>query len=312
MSSAIFKSPLPYIALLICHVIWGGNFVVAKLTLQEFPPNSLAFLRFAFAVVLLIPFFIIQTKKVKLDLKDLPKLIIIGLLIISLNISFFFEGITKTTVINAAVLTLAVPILSVLAGWIFLKEKVYFVNLLGILIALIGSIIVIQIPQFFIGSFSPAEVVGNILLLLASLSWVIGSLISREMLKKYPSLFVTTIAFLVGIVTFAYPAFHEYQQNPGWVNNVSMLGILGLIYMIFLSSISAYFLFEWGLSKVGVGQANIMQYIEPFIATGLAVMILGEKITVPVITGGILIIAGVFLTTLAKEFHHKAQKIHRF
>jgi len=56
MSSQILSKPLPYIALIIAHLIWGANFVVAKVTLEEFPPMSLAFLRFSIASLLLIPF----------------------------------------------------------------------------------------------------------------------------------------------------------------------------------------------------------------------------------------------------------------
>ena len=49
MTSQILKKPIPYLALILAHLIWGINFIVAKITLQEFPPMSLAFLRFALA-----------------------------------------------------------------------------------------------------------------------------------------------------------------------------------------------------------------------------------------------------------------------
>jgi len=312
VSSKLFKSPLPYLALLLCHIIWGANFVVAKVTLQEIPPNTLAFLRFTFATLLLAPFFLAETKKVKIDKKDIPELVLTGILIITLNISFFFAGIAKTTVINASVLTLIIPILSVAFGWIFLKEKVYLINLAGIIAGFLGAIIILRIPQLFIGSFSPTEVVGNILIILASIAWVIGSVFSRKLLKKYSSLVVTSIAFLVGVLTFALPSANEFLQNPLWINKISMLGILGLIYMTLLSSISAYFLFEWGLAKTSVSTANILQYIEPFVAALLAIALLGEQVTIPLVVGLILISAGVYLGTLAKEVHHKSHKTHRF
>ena len=123
MSSQIFKKPLPYLALFIAHLIWGANFVVAKITLSEFPPMSLAFLRFSLACLLITPFFYAETKKMSLQKQDIPKLILIGLLIITFNITFFFEGITRTTAINASVLTMIIPILSVIFGWFFPQDK---------------------------------------------------------------------------------------------------------------------------------------------------------------------------------------------
>lgn len=321
MSSQIISKPLPYIALLLAHLIWGANFVVAKITLDEFPPMSLAFLRFSLALLLIVPFFLALTKKgpgnlsrlnlVKIEREDYPKLILIGIMVITLNITFFFEGIKRTSPINASVLTLVIPMLSVLLGWIFLKERVYLINLLGIITGLLGALIVIQLPEIFSGSFSPEALFGNILIILASICWVIGVIVSRQMLQKYPSLIVTAIAFLVGTISFFIPFFLDYINNPNWVSNITVLGLLGLLYMTILSSISAYFLFEWGLAKTSVAIADLFQYIEPFVAAFLAVVVLGEKITVPLIAGGILISAGVYLGTLAKEPHHKAHKTHR-
>lgn len=311
MSSQIIKSPLPYLALLLAHLIWGANFVVAKVTLEEFPPASLAFLRFSIATLLLIPFFFTQTKKVKINRKDLPKLISIGILMITLNITFFFEGIQKTTAINASVLTLIIPVLSVVLGWLFLKEKIYLINLSGIFVGLLGAIIIIQLPEIVLGNYSAPEILGNVLILLASTCWVVGAVVSRQMLKVYPSLLVTTIAFMVGTITFFVPAASEYVKNPLWMENITVIGIFGVLYMTLLSSVSAYFLFEWGLAKTSVIKADLFQYVEPFIATTLAITLLGEKITVPFLVGAALITAGVYLGTLAKESHHKIHKAHR-
>ncbi len=312
MSSQILSKPFPYIALILAHLIWGANFVVAKVTLQEFPPMSLAFLRFALASLFLAPFFLINTKKIRIDKKDYPKLVMVSILLITLNITFFFEGITRTTVINASVLTLIIPMLSVLLGWLFLKEKIYLVNLLGIAVGFLGAIIIIGLPEILFGDISPQVMLGNVLLILASIVWVLGAVFSRDLLKKYPSLTVIASAFMIGTVTFSLPALKEYIQNPNWTQNISMLGLLGLVYMTLLSSISAYFLFEWGLARLGVIKANLFQYIEPFMASLLAVTILGERITIPFLAGAVLITAGVYLGTLAKEAHHKAHKTHRF
>ena len=311
MSSQILKKPIPYIALILAHLIWGANFVVAKITLQEFPPMTLAFFRFAFASLLLAPFFIAETKKVKIDKKDLPKLIAIGIFIITLNITFFFEGIKRTTAINASVLTLVIPLLSVLFGWWFLKEKVFLINLLGIALGLLGALIIIGIPQIFTGTLSTQALTGNILIILASVSWVTGAVISKKILKQYSYLVITAIAFLVGTVTFFIPAGFEYFQNPAWISQITILGLLGLIFMTLLSSISAYFLFEWGLSKTSVTVADLFQYIEPFVAIGLAVIVLGERISESFLIGGILIAGGAYLGTLAKEAHHRHHRAHR-
>lgn len=311
MSSQIVKRPLPYLALLLSHLIWGANFVVAKVTLAEFPPMSLAFLRFSLACLFLAPFVWVQIKKTKINIADVPKLVAVGILIITLNIAFFFEGISKTSAINASVLSLSTPMFSVLVGWIFLKEKVNFVNLTGILLGLLGALVIIGIPQLLSGNYSPEFLTGNILLILASLSFVAGATLSQSLLKKYSTLTVTAVAFLVGALTFLIPALKEYLLNPVWTKSVTFIGAMGLTYMTLLSSISAYFLFEWGLSKTDIVKADLFQYIEPFIAAALALSLLGEKVSLSFLIGAAAIAVGVFLGTLAKEAKHKHHKAHR-
>ncbi len=315
MSSQIIKRPLPYIALILAHVIWGATFVVAKITLQEFPPMALAFFRFAIASLFLAPFFLAESKKVKIEKQDLPRLIAIGVLIITLNVTFFFEGVKRTTVIDASVLTLIIPMLSVLLGWWLLKEKILLVNLFGITLGLIGAIIIVGLPQIITGNPPangfPNMLLGNLLIILASISWVVGTTISKKILKKYSTLTVTAIAFLVGTITMFIPASFEYFQNPSWPNSVTILGILGLIFLTLLSSISAYFLFEWGLSKTSVIVADLFQYIEPIVASFLAVIILGEILSPFLLVGAGLIVIGVFLGPFVEEAHHRHYKAHR-
>jgi drug/metabolite transporter (DMT)-like permease len=303
---------LPYLALIFAQLIWGGSMVISKISLQEFPPNTLAFLRFTIALILLMPFFTVITKKVKIKAEHIPKILLAGLTMITFNIFFLYQGLLLTTTINAAVLTLSLPILSVVAGWWFLKEKVYWINLLGILLGVFGAILIIGLPLLFVGNLTGSMLLGNVMLILASASYVIGAIISKKLLKSYSSLFLTAAIFLVGALSFLPAAINDYIQNPLWFEKVTILGILGLLYLAILSSISAYFLYDYALEKVEVSKANLFQYIEPAIVATLAVPILGERISFSFIIGTCLIVLGVYWGTLGKlEHHHLHHKHHR-
>lgn len=310
MKSEIFKKSWPYTAVILAHTIWGINFLATKLTLQEFPPMSLAFLRFALAILLLLPFLLAE-KKIKIEKKDFAKLLGIGVLMSSLNIGLFYMGIERTTVTTASVLTMVIPILSILGGWIFLKEKIYVANILGTVMGLLGIVAVIGIPLIFLGVIiSPQILLGNILIILASVAWVAGAILSKELCSKYSTLTITTVIFAVGAITFLIPALTEYLQNPGWIHQVTYFGILGLAFITIASSISAYFLFEWGVAKLGVAKADLFQYIEPVVAITLGVLVLNEQLRFSFIIGAILVGLGVYWGTLAKEYH-KHHKAHR-
>jgi drug/metabolite transporter (DMT)-like permease len=130
------------------------------------------------------------------------------------------------------------------------------------------------------------------------------------MLKNYSTLTITTFIFLVGAISFLIPALNEYFQNPNWIKNLTYLGIFGIAFITVAASISAYFLFEWGLSKLGVIKADLFQYIEVVVAITLGVLILGEPLRISFILGVILIASGAYLSTLS-QIEHKHHKAHR-
>ena len=299
-----------FLAVIIAHIIWGINFLVAKVTLQEIPPYSLSFLRFFLALILLLPFLFIERRKLRFEIKDLPYILLVGTFMTTFNIALFYEGIQRSTPIDASVLSMIVPIISVLIGWTLLKEKIFMVNLVGIGFGLLGALTVLGGPQLLGSSTNPDRLIGNLLLVLSSICFVTGSSIARVYLRKYSALMITTSIFLIATLAFILPALNEYLKDPNWVTQVDIVGIFGLFFIVIASSISAFFLFEWGLMKVGVVKADLFQYVEPLIATTLAVIILGEPLKYSLIIGGILIGLGVYWGTLGKD-HHKVAKYHR-
>lgn len=342
MSASFIKKAWPFYALILAHTIWGINFIVIKLALQEFPPMTLAFLRFGLATLLLFPFLIISNDppwtnlqrifkflpKVKpakdnqielmegktqkyIENKDLPKIVLIGILMVSLNIGFFFLGLEKTTVTYASILTMIIPVISIIVGWTILKEQVYVVNIFGVLAGLGGTIVILGVPLISIGAGLPSEMMlGNILIILASFSWVAGALFSKRLLQKYSTLTITFMIFLVGTITFFIPAVNEYFQNPTWVSHITYLGIFGVLYATLASSISAYFLFQWGMDQLGLVKADLFQYMEPLVAISLGIIIFGEQLRFTFVIGAVLIILGVYWATIAQP-SHKHPKYHR-
>lgn len=311
MNFGLFKLSWPYIALLTAHITWGVTFLISKLALQEIPPMSLAFSRFALALILLLPFILTAKQKVKIEVVDLPKLIGMAILMVTLNIALFYFGLERTTITSASVLTMTIPVLSVLGGWWFLKEKVYLANLLGIFLGLLGAVLVIGLPFIVVGlSPSLESLLGQFLIILASITWVTGAIISKNLMKKYSTLTLTTVLFAVGAGTFLIPALLEYFQNPLILTKVTYLGLGSIVFLAIAPSICAYFLFEWGLSKLGIIKADLFQYLEPLVATTLGIIVLGEGLRFSFMAGAILIGLGVYWATYKKELH-KHNKAHR-
>lgn len=305
------NSAWPYFAVITAHVIWAMNFIVAKVTLEQFPPMSLAFIRFALALLLLLPFLFFQKDKDNIQKKDIPLLFLVGALMTTFHISFFYLGLLRTSASTASILTMTIPVFSVLIGWIFLKEKIYTVNVHGIVLGLVGVLSVIGAPILALGfDINGTALIGNLLIILSTITWVIGVTISKKMLKHYSSLTITTVIFLTGVMTFVVPALKEYLDNPIWIQQVSIYGLLGLTYIVIASSLVAFFLFEWGLQFLGVVKSDLFQYIEPLLAVTLGIIILNESPRASFLIGASFVLIGVYMGTIGKP-EHKNHKSHR-
>ena len=278
-------------------IIWGGTAPVMKLTLAEIPVFSLAFLRMATASLILG---LLIAKHLKVKREHYRSFLLAAITGVTLNLSFFFVGLKLTQAILAAFLIASIPVFTMIAAHVYLKEK-FTQKLIGAtVIAFLGVIIIIGKLE---GKLQTLELIGNLLLLASTLSWVANEIVSKKLLKFYDGSVVAFYTMAIGATTF-FPLFiWEYLKNPAWISGVTTQGAFGLLYGIFFASLAAYWAWNKGLSLQPAGQAAFFFYLDPISGAILAMILLGEKLTPSLIVGGILIAAGVFLAENNRKNH---------
>ncbi|MBI3341943.1 DMT family transporter [Candidatus Curtissbacteria bacterium] len=286
--------------IILATLIWGATPAVMKLTLQEVPPFSLAFIRMFFATFVLVFFTI---RKLHVEPRDFKNIIVATLAGTTFNLTFFFFGLKYAPAINAALLVATTPIFTLLASHIFLREKLHRKITIATIIALLGVVIIIGMPST---GFNLIELAGNLLLLLSSLSWVFYELSSKKLLKIYDPITITFYSTAIGALTFFPFAVFEFLQNPAWTNKVTTSGLLGIIYGIIFASVIAYWAWMKGLSKLGATEASFFFYLDPISGAILAVILLSETITSQLFIGALFIAAAVVLV----EYHRKAHPLY--
>lgn len=271
-----------------------------KITLTQVPVFSLAFIRMFSASIILV-FFI--SKKLKIEKQDFGAMIFAALSGVTFNLAFFFVGLKYTEAINAAFLVAAVPIFTIIAAFFFLKEKLTVRLAIASLVAFLGVILIIGKP-FVNQDFS--QLLGNILLLISAMFWIIHEIISKKLLKKYDGAVVAFYSMAIGAVTFLPFFLWEFFKNPSWFDNVSFSGGFGILYGIIFASLIAYIAWQKGLSKLGAGEASFFFYLDPISGAALSILLLGEKVSSNLIVGGLFIAVAVFLA----EFHRRSHLLH--
>ena len=289
------------LALIIANIIWGFASPIFKWSLTNISPFTLAFLRFFIAAIL---FGIMLRKNLALpikDKKDLKLLIIHAVTGITGNITFFFLGLQLTLAMNVPVIASSQPIMVFLFAYFFLHEKFKFNKVLGMLIGTIGILGIVLEPIYYKGLDGNA--LGNFLIVIATISGVIGMLTGRTIFQKYNPLVLTFWAFVISAISFLPPAIAENIQNPTLLASLDIRGIVGIIFGSVFSSALAYGLFAYGLSKIQASEASLFIYIDPIAGTILSYFMLHEPITLPFLIGALLIFAGIFIAEHRIHYH---------
>lgn len=293
---------LPFLALLLSGVLWGASTPANKLTLEEIPPFTLAFLRFLLATVILTPVFLLSGTHTPIHRRDLGRLIVLGLFGITLNIGTTFLGLTMTTGLDAVAIFSLVPLLVAVASAVVLGEKLTRLNLFGQFLALAGVGAVALSPT----GPTVNRLLGDLLLLVSAISVVIYIILSKELFRKYHSATITAFMFLVGVVTFAPLAGIELLQNQNWISGVSHQGLLGLAFIALFTSVIAYLAFEWGLEHSTASLAGLIEHVQLLVGAVLAALILNEVLSTGFVLGSGLILVGIVFATRPSHHFRKA------
>lgn len=169
------------------------------------------------------------------------------------------------------------------------------------IIGTIGILAIVLEPIYYNGLYG--NVLGNFLIVLATISGVIGMLTGRTLFQKYNPLVLTFWAFVISAISFLPPAIAENIQNPTILASLDIRGIIGIIFGSIFSSAMAYGLFAYGLSKIQASEASLFIYIDPISGTILSYFMLHEPITIPFLIGTFFIFMGIFIAERRIHYH---------
>jgi drug/metabolite transporter (DMT)-like permease len=137
---------------------------------------------------------------------------------------------------------------------------------------------------------------GDWLILASSPNWALFSILSRRGLRRYPSagmlFWVMTAGWLLTSILFL------AGPGPGDVARLSSRGWLAVAFLGILCSGLAYVFWYDALSLLPSSQVGSFLYLEPLVTVGIASAMLGEKLTLATLVGGLAILIGVWMVSL--------------
>lgn len=294
-----------HLALLVVNIIYALSYGYSKDVMPEFlPPFSFILIRIVGATLLfwLLAFYV---KSEKIKKEDWPLLILGGLFGVAANQLMFFEGLANTFAINASVIMVATPLIVLMLSRLFLGEKMVLQKVVGVAVGMTGALLLIMSRMGAIGKFSGY---GDLMILLNATSYGIYLVIAKPLMKKYNPITVIRWAFTFGLLMVL--PFGLYQwEDINWAMESHHYWKIGFI--VLATTFFTYLLTVYSLEKVSPTIVSAYIYIQPALATMIAVLSGEEKLETFVVVYGLMIFLGVFLVSIPIKKKTKSKDLNQ-
>ncbi len=293
------KTSFVLLALISVYIFWGGTYLGIKIAIETMPPFLMAGIRFLIAGTLL---YMISraTGATKPTRKEWQGSSIVGaLLLLGGN---GLVGLAEKTVPSgvASLLIATVPLWILLLTWVFEGGKKPHIGVVtGVAMGLVGIFVLVFQPNS--ASSEKIDFMGVGLLIVASLSWSIGSLYSRKALQNKHPLMSTAMQMLSGGALLSIFAYLVGDWHGFTLSQVSMSSLVAFAYLIVFGSIVGYSAYVWLLKNAQPSWVSTYAFVNPVVAVLLGWQIAGETLTKSAIVAACIIIPSVVLITVYRE-----------
>lgn len=284
-----------HVAILTTNIIFGLNIVIAKTLMPEYlSAGCLTYMRMIGATVLFwgASLFI---KRERVARKDLILLFIASLFGIVINQSAFIYGLSQTTPIDASIVVILTPILTMLLASLFQKEPITIKKATGVLIGATGAATLVLSS----GGELNGHILGNLFCLMSSLSYAVYLTAFKPLINKYsPITLMKWMFFYASIISVAtyYPDVRDTSFELLPINVY-----FRLFYVVAISTFVAYLLIPIGQKNLRPTTLSMYNYIQPLIAAIVAVILGLDSFGVVKILSAVFVFLGVYIVTQSKS-----------
>jgi drug/metabolite transporter (DMT)-like permease len=271
-------------ALLVAALVWGGTFVIVKVSVETIPPFSFVFGRFLIAFIILALF---SWKEIKANWRShLASSLILGMILFS---GFILQvwGLQRTSASNAGFITGVSVVLVAVLDAIVNRRPLVLWSFMGFASTVIGL-------AFLSLGRSGVASIGNVLVLGCAVAFALHIFYTDRYSKHLDVKVLTTEQ--VGVVTLAALGGACVNRELSFVP--SNYAFLGLLYTGILATALAYFFQTWAQKRVHATHSAIVLAAEPVFAAIFAVGFLAESTTVQLVVGGMLVTIGMIFSSL--------------
>lgn len=290
------KSQVALLLGALTNVLAGATYLGQKIALRGYSPAVLISLRMLIALPLL--FYFSPRGWTKLVTRaDWIRIAVVGVFGLALPHLLGVHGLLETESVYAALLVGVEPVAIVLMSALWLREKILRTQVIGITLALAGSILVATKGDFSGISSDPATR-GNILMIIAGIFWGVYTIAAKPTLERVPPMAVAGSASAISLLILIPAALLELPLNMEAA--LDPVALTALISLGLLISFAATAMWNISLKDIPASQMAALIFIQPVVGTLLGVFY-GDALPLIALAGGALTLAGVYIIHLPQS-----------
>jgi len=247
-----------------------------------------ALLRFTIASIAFLVVGRIRGGWPRIDRRDIPRLLLIGFLVVPVNQGFYLFGLVRSTPSHAALLYALTPLIVLLFAGRMLRERNLGPKLAGMAVAFSGVVLILLER----GLRQEREVlIGDVMILIAVFAWALYTVLSKPLAERYGSFTVTAWAIVSGTM-FSLPGY----LIPGAVPRLTSISPAvwgGILYLSIGTSFVAYPLWMYALKHLEASKVTITTNLQPILTAVLSWIIFRERFTPGFVVGAALVLGGI-------------------
>lgn len=278
-------------------VFFGVSVVATRFVIVQTNPFTLAFLRYFLATSFIFPILVL-TRHHRINRSDLLPVAVLGIIFFGIFPFTFNTGLKHTLASRGALILATIPLLTLLLSTVFRFETITWLKTIGVFLTLIGVATVIG--EKMLGQTISNQIwFGDLFILITSLCGAVYNTFSRPYFRKYSALTLTGYSMLFGTIFLLPFAATEglFQQLPTF----NFSGWLAVLYLGLLGGVLGFYLWAYALERSTPTRVAVFVNLNPLTATILAVLLLGETVTVRFVLGFALVLGGIGLTNWRKR-----------
>jgi drug/metabolite transporter (DMT)-like permease len=283
-----------FFILVLLTMLWGCNYPAVKISNLGFSPIFNAFLRSSIASVLGILYCLSIKEPLFHRDRRLFHGFVVGMLF-GLEFVCIYLGMFYTDAARAVILVNTSPFVVALGAYLFLRERLGVLKIIGLGLAFVGVYLVFQgKPR----TWSSSMLFGDMLELGAAVLW--GA--TTVYIKKYLAGRVHPIHTFLYQLVFSIPIIFlcSIVLEEKWILDVNTAAVLALLYASVIVAFASYLTWFKLIHTYPVSQLAVFTFLSPFFGVASGVVILGEQLTAGLIFGLLFVSAGIYLANYQK------------